>query len=175
MPSSLGKKPPVKILVSGEDWEEHVGETLVPEIKFFVQDDEWKTTKNNMGVENHWVHKKTKSEIRIMTYRQDKDLFESFKCDALWPDEPPPEKIWGGMARALFMKNGKVFMSMTPLKEAWIFDELVNGNRVDVKTIQNITLWDAPHLYDNDLGVLIQAGMSKEQALCTSTGSVGSC
>ena len=165
MPSSLGKKPPVKILVSGEDWEEHVGETLVPEIKFFVQDDEWKTTKNNMGVENHWVHKKTKSEIRIMTYRQDKDLFESFKCDAWWPDEPPPEKIWGGMARALFMKNGKVFMSMTPLKEAWIFDELVNGNRVDVKTIQNITLWDAPHLYDNDLGVLIQAGMSKEQAI----------
>jgi hypothetical protein len=165
MPSSLGKKPPVKILISGEDWEEHVGETLVPELRFFCQDDEWKTTKNNVGVENHWVHKKTGSELRIMTYRQDKDLFESFKCDAWWPDEPPPQTVWIGMARALFMTNGKVFMSMTPLKEAWIFDDLINELRPDVKVITNVSLWDAPHLYDNDMAVLMKCGLTQDQAV----------
>ena len=84
MPSSLGKKPPVKILISGEDWEEHAGETLVPELEFFEVDKEWEKRKNNVGVYAHWQHKSTGSEFRVMTYRQDSDLFESFKCDAWW-------------------------------------------------------------------------------------------
>jgi hypothetical protein len=117
-----------------------------------------------VGAESHWVHKKTGSELRIMTYRQDKDLFESFKCDAWWPDEPPPQTVWIGMARALFMTNGKVFMSMTPLKEAWIFDDLINENRPDVKVITNVSLWDAPHLYDNDMAVLTKCGLTEEQS-----------
>ena len=165
MPSSLGKKPPVKILISGEDWEEHAGETLVPELEFFEVSGEWEKKKNNVGVAAHWHHKPTGSEFRIMTYRQDKDLFESFKCDAWWPDEPPPQSIWSGMARALFMSGGKVFMSMTPLKEPWVFDDLVHAQRADVKTITNVTLWDAPHLYDNDLQVLMNAGLSEDRAV----------
>ncbi len=168
-PSSLGIMPPVDITITGEDWAEHVGKTLVPELKRFAigpvnsKDGEWEVRKNQAGAESDWRHKPTGSTFSIRTYRQDPDLFESFKGHAWWPDEPPTEAIWSGMSRALFMTGGKVFMSMTPIKEAWVFDDLVYAQRADVKTIQNITLWDAPHLYDHDHDVLKRAGLNERQ------------
>jgi hypothetical protein len=170
MPSSLGIKPPVDIIITGEDWEEHAGKVLVPILKRFAvgannsKDGEWETSKNNVGIETDWKHKPTGSTFALRTYRQDKDLFESFKATAWWADEPPPKPIWVGMSRGLFMTGGRVFMSMTPLKEAWIFDELILAQRADVKVIANISLWDAPHLYDNDMNVLMKAGLTDEQA-----------
>jgi len=46
-----------------------------------------------------------------------------------------------------------------------VFDDLVHAQRADVKTITNVTLWDAPHLYDNDLQVLMNAGLSEDRAV----------
>jgi hypothetical protein len=163
MPSSLGKKPPVDIRITGEDWEEHLKKTLVPELKHFAVAGEWETSKNNSGVEASWKHKNG-SVFALMTYKQDIGSFESFKGNAWWADEPPPKPIWSAMSRALFMTGGKVLMTMTPLKEAWIWDEVINSNRLDVKTITGITLWDCPHLYDHDMSILMKCGFLKDEA-----------
>jgi transcriptional regulator with XRE-family HTH domain len=164
MPSSLGILPPVEIRITGEDWEEHVGNTLMKELKAFALPGLYETSKNNVGVEAHWINKKNGSVFSLMTYKQDPALFESFVGHGWWPDEPPPESIWGPMSRALFTTGGKVFMSMTPIKEPWIYDNLMRSGRPDVEVVQNVSLWDAPHLYDADLNTLMKCGFTQEEA-----------
>ncbi len=164
MPSSLGIRPPVDIRITGEDWEEHVGNTLIRELKAFALPGLYETKKNNVGVEAHWTNKKNGSTFSLMTYKQDPSLFESFLGHGWWPDEPPPESIWGPMSRALFTTGGKVFMSMTPIKEPWIYDNLMRSGRPDIEVVSNVSLWDAPHLYDADLETLMKCGFTPEEA-----------
>jgi hypothetical protein len=44
--SSLGIKPPVNLMLTGEDWKSHIGRSLVPEFKKWLPDG-WYTTKKN--------------------------------------------------------------------------------------------------------------------------------
>lgn len=164
MPSSLGKFPPVHIRITGYDWEEHLKRTIVPELKKWALPDEYTTTKNNTGVEASWTHKKTGSTFNLMTYSQDPEAYEAFKGNGWWPDEPPPEDVWSAMSRGLFMTGGKIFMSMTPLKEPWIWDTLVRSARPDIGIIKGVDLWDCPHLYDHDLNVLMKCGMTGDES-----------
>lgn len=164
MPSSLGIKPPVDIRITGEDWEQHLACVIVPELKKWAREDEYEVKKNNVGVEATWRHKATGSTLGLMTYKQDPDLYESWLGHGWWPDEPPPEPIWSGMSRGLFITGGKVFMSMTPLKEPWIYDDLIMSMRPDIKIIEDVSLWDCPHLYNDDLNTLMKCGFTKEEA-----------
>ena len=164
MPSSLGIKPPVDIRITGEDWEQHLATVIVTELKKWAREDEYEIKKNNVGVEASWRHKATGSTFGLMTYKQDPDLYESWLGHGWWPDEPPPKQIWSGMSRGLFLTGGKVFMSMTPIKEPWIYDDLIMSTRPDIKVIQGVSLWDCPHLYDADINTLMKTGFSKNEA-----------
>ena len=179
-PSCINRKPPVRIRITGEDWSKHIGETLIPELKKWALEGSYETRKNNTGQETNWLFR-NKSTIEFMTYEQDIKLFESWLGDFWAGDEPPPKPVYSAMSRGLFLSGGVTFLSLTPLKDAWIMDDLILANRPDVAVIDNVSVWDNPFLYDHDINILTDAGIAgdvakmwleKQKAICRTDKSL---
>ena len=160
--SSLGIKPPVNLILTGEDWKLHIGRVLVPELKKWAPAGMYKTKKNEQGVEYLWEWH-NKSTLTIMSYSQDDALFESFRAQGVVMDEPPPKSKYVAMSRGLLLDCGKTALFLTPLKEAWILDDIVLSGRRDVGIVDGLDIRDNPDLYNSDLDVLGQMGLSEEQ------------
>ena len=159
--SSLGIKPPVNIILCGEDWKLHIGRVLVPELKKWAPTGWYKTKKNEQGVEYIWEFcnkeggwDKNPSTLTIMSYSQDDDLFESFRAQGAILDEPPPKSKYKAMSRGLLLDNGKTLLSLTPIKEAWILDDIVLSGRKDIGIVDNLKITDNPELLENDSKLL---------------------
>ncbi|MGB2807501.1 MAG: hypothetical protein WBC22_07165 [Sedimentisphaerales bacterium] len=158
--SSLGIDPPVNLVLTGEDWKLHFGKTLVPELKKWAPKNWYKTRKNEQGIEYSWEFCskdgswKNPSTLTLMSYSQDDDLFESFRAQGAILDEPPPKSKYKAMSRGLLLDNGKTLMSLTPIKEAWILDDIVLSGRKDIGIVDGLKITDNPDLLDSDLEVL---------------------
>lgn len=161
-PSSLGKKPPVKIRIVGLDWKEHIGETIVPELKKWSPEGTYITKKNEQGVEHDWTWFNG-SEFKIMCNSQDDMVFESFLCDGVWVDEPPEQKKFAGLSRGMFMVNGKILFTFTPLKAAWVLDEIVLSDRGDIGIIDKLDLRANEHTYNDEIEKLKKMGLDDKQ------------
>ena len=161
-PSSLGKSPPVKIRIVGLDWKEHIGETIVPELKKWAPIGTYTTRKNEQGVEHEWDWF-NKSEFKIMCNSQDDMVFESFLCDAAWLDEPLEKRKFTGISRGVFMVNGKVLFTMTPLSAAWVLDEIVLSGRGDIGIIDKLDIRANEHTNNDEFDKLGKMGISATQ------------
>jgi len=76
------------------------------------------------------IHLKNRSSMYLQSYDQDVDLFESADYDWAHFDEPPPRPIWVAVQRGLTDRRGRTWLTMTPLKEPWIYDEIYNRKDV---------------------------------------------
>lgn len=160
--SSLGIKPPVNLLLTGEDWKSHIGRSLVPELKKWMPEGWCTTKKNEQGVEYQW-DLYNGSTLTLMSYSQDDDLFESFRVQGVVMDEPPPKSKYSAMSRGLLLDCGKTLLSLTPLKEAWILDEIVLSGRRDIGVVDNLKITDNPDLLRSDEKVLRDLGLDTDQ------------
>jgi len=160
--SSLGIPPPVDIIITGEDWKTHIGRTLVPELQKWAPDSWYTTKKNEQGIEYRWEWN-NKSTFMIMSYSQDDALFESFRCQGAILDEPAPKAKYTAMSRGLLLDLGKTLMSLTPLKEAWILDDIVLSGRRDIGIVDKLNICDNPDLYNGDMDVLREMGLTEDQ------------
>ncbi len=160
--SSLGIKPPVDLILTGEDWKLHIGRVLVPELKKWAPVGWYETKKNEQGIDYYWEWNNG-STLTIMSYSQDDDLFESFRAQGVVMDEPPPKSKYSAMSRGLLLDCGKTLLSLTPLKEAWILDEIVLSGRRDIGIVDNLNICDNPDLYNSDLAILGAMGLSDVQ------------
>jgi len=160
--SSLGIKPPVNLILTGEDWKLHIGRVLIPEIKKWAPVGWYNTKKNEQGSEYYWEWMNG-STLTIMSYSQDDDLFESFRAQGVIMDEPPPKSKYSAMSRGLLLDCGKTLMNLTPLKEAWILDEIVLSGRRDVGIVDGLLITANPDLYRSDLRLLRDMGLEKPQ------------
>ncbi|MDO9528024.1 MAG: hypothetical protein Q7J27_02570 [Syntrophales bacterium] len=158
--SSLGIKPPVDLILTGEDWKLHIGRVLIPEIKKWAPAGWYLPKKNEQGVEYFWKWNNG-STLTLMSYSQDDDLFESFRAQGVVMDEPPPKSKYMAMSRGLLLDQGKTVLSLTPIKEAWILDEIVLSGRKDVGIVDGLKITDNPDLYKSDCDVL--KDLSEEQ------------
>ena len=154
--SSLGIKPPVNIILMGEDWKLHIGRTLVPELKKWAPAGWYRTRKNEQGVDYLWEfcdkdgNWDNPSMVTIMSYSQDDALFESFRAQGAIFDEPPPRTKYKALSRGLLLDNGKTLLSLTPIKEAWILDDIVLSGRRDIGIVQDLCITDNPDLVNAD-------------------------
>jgi len=162
-PSSLGIKPPVDIVITGEDWKTHIGKTIVPTLKKMAPQGWYTTKKNEQGVEYFWEWN-NKSTFNIMCYSQEDDLFESFRVQGAWEDEPPPKSKHAALSRGLLLDNGKTLMSLTPLKEAWILDDIVLSGRKDIGIIDGLCITDNEGLVADEKEKLTAMGLNDKQA-----------
>ena len=158
--SSLGISPPVDLIMTGEDWKLHIGRVLVPELKKWLPKSWYHTKKNEQGVEyfwefcdknGGWEHPST---LTIMSYSQDDALFESFRAQGVGMDEPPPKSKYKAMSRGLLLDCGKTVLSLTPIKEAWILDDIVLSDRKDIGVVESLMITDNPDLLNSDVAVL---------------------
>ena len=103
----------------------------------------YETKKNSEGVVCMITYRNG-STIQLLTYNSKIDVFESWTGDVWIPDEPPPHDIFEATARGLHVNRGKIFLFMTPLKEPWILNELIEPEheRFDVVVMDGLTFLD---------------------------------
>jgi len=85
------------------------------------------------------------SSFDICTHQQERDVFEGWVGSWAWFDEPPPRYSFIGTMRGLISKMGRYWMTMTPLSEPWIYDELVVRLNKSVKVFY-VDIRDNPFL-----------------------------
>lgn len=86
---------------------------------------------------------KNKSKIRLMTYNQDPKEFEGFKAHWAWYDEPPKHAIFIANERSLVDYGGRSWFTMTPIRQPWIWDEIVSKEGVDPRIdVFKMSIWD---------------------------------
>lgn len=124
-PGKLRFDPPVKIRLLAEDMTA-LEQVQIPKLRKYVAP-EWVIAKkkNSFGVETHWIFQNG-SVIDLLTYQQDSAMMEGWDGHVCVYDEPPPRSHYIANIRGLVDHAGISIFSMTPLKEAWIADEIVN-------------------------------------------------
>lgn len=141
-------KPPIRARLFGEDWTHHIGEVLIGKLKELCPKHEIKKTKrNNAGIEYLWFFENG-SILEIMTYEQKTDIVEGWSGHVVAADEPMPRDKYIACKRGLVDYMGLFLMSMTPLKEPWIFDEIVSSQDKGV-VVFYINTHDNPYLDKN--------------------------
>lgn len=69
------------------------------------------------------------SEIKLLSYEQDKEDFEGTTWHLILWDEPPPRHAYIGMKRGGMKWHAPMAFAFTPLKEPWLFDEIYDTKR----------------------------------------------
>jgi hypothetical protein len=137
---------PIKGRIIAKDFQKGVGEVIIP---FF---EEWldmsivaKKIRNPIGIPVKWILKNG-SVFDILTHEQDVEQFEGWKGNILWCDEPPPRNRYIASLRGLVDFRGKNWLTLTPLTQPWIYDEIYcrsNGTNITA-VVTDIT--DNPHI-----------------------------
>jgi hypothetical protein len=120
------------VTYTGQGWETHIQKVVEPDlIKLWPSSRPVETHKNNQGIQSHWVDKKTKSELFIMSNNQESTAFEGDKVDLRVWDEPPKRanRVAGG--RGLMARNGRELFVATNLNEAWFVREVLKKRLPD--------------------------------------------
>jgi len=134
----VGCSVPNKGLVIGESFGEQVKKVIVPKLLGDVESASpgllpkhlvAGSKKNPQGIITH-ISLTNGSVITCQSYDQDVDLFEGVDMDWVWFDEPPPRAVWVAVQRGLTDRMGDCWLTLTPLKEPWIYDELVSREDV---------------------------------------------
>jgi len=158
MPFSDG---PVQVRLFGEDWTHHVGMVLMPLLREYLPIEEVvETKKNNQGIDFYW-RVRNGSTLELMTYEQKTDAVEGWRGHVVGMDEPPPRDKYIACRRGLVDFNGVMLMSMTPLKEAWIYDEIVMSREPGVRVFQ-VDIRDNPHLSEEAIAAF-EGSLSVEE------------
>lgn len=136
---------PITARFIGEDWTHHIGEVLIPKLREWIPPGAVASTKkNNQGIDYHWVFKNG-SSLEIMTYEQKTDLMEGWSGHVVAADEPMPRDKYVALKRGLVDFNGVFLMGFTPLKEPWIYDEIVTKNDPSIAVFQ-LDIRDNPYI-----------------------------
>ena len=143
-------KVPNNGLVLGETITNSVDKKLVPEImKWLPAHCQAETRKNPQGVIIK-IHlpfnskgKKCGSTIYLGSYDQPADTQEGIDWAWVHYDEPPPHENYIAIERGKIASDARSWLTMTPLKAAWILDELVEkaDTDSDINVVPGL-IWD---------------------------------
>lgn len=131
-------KVPNNGLVLGETITNSVDKKLVPEIlKWLPAHCQAETRKNPQGVvikihiPYNSAGKKCGSTIYLGSYDQPPDTQEGIDWAWVHYDEPPPHENYIAIERGKIASDARSWMTMTPLKEAWILDDIIDKAEFD--------------------------------------------
>lgn len=143
---------PVKGRIVAKDLQKGVGEVIIPFL------DEWldkslitKTAKNPGSNINCKFILKNGSQFDILTHNMDTEQFEGWRGHVAWFDEPPPRDKYIATMRGLVDFGGFNFLTLTPLTQPWIYDQLfckADGKEIFVVVTD---MRDNPHLSEIDI------------------------
>lgn len=145
-PKEMRYTGPVKARIIARDFMKGVGEVIVPFLEEWLDSSLVKRKlRNPMGVPVKW-ELKSGSVFDILTHEQDVEQFEGWKGHIAWFDEPPPRDKYIATLRGLVDYRGRCWLTMTPLTQAWIYDELYVKNEPQRIMCVTTDIRDNPHL-----------------------------
>lgn len=132
---------PIKGRIVATDFGKGVGEVIIPAIEEWIDasiNGSFVTQKirNPIGISVKWVFKNG-NMFDILTHEQSVEQFEGWSGDIAWFDEPPPRDKYIATRRGLVDNNGKTLLTLTPLKQPWIYDEIYTN---DDPTYYSVTM-----------------------------------
>lgn len=137
-PEAQKIKGPVKGRIIAKDFQKGVGEVISPFLN------EWldssiiaRKVKNPQGIVNKY-ELRNGSVFDILTHEQSTEQFEGWRGHIAWFDEPPPRDKYVATLRGLVDYSGRHWLTLTPLTQPWIYDEIYTNqdkNRTFVVTI----------------------------------------
>lgn len=137
---------PIKGRIIATDYQKGVGEVIIPFLEEWMDPSlvQKKIRQPATGIGTKWILKNG-SVFDILTYEQDVTSFEGWKGQIAWFDEPPPRDKYIATLRGLVDYKGRAWMTLTPLNQPWIYDEIFakNDKRIFVVTTD---MRDNPHL-----------------------------
>jgi hypothetical protein len=147
-------RPPTAGRIVVEDWEKAAKGTMEPKLFACIPPELIATKKKNQnGVYFFFEIKipfdatKRVSTIEIVTNKSDPRALEGWRGDWLHFDEPPKRAVFTALTRGLVDTNGFFWMTLTPLEEPWILDEVVLN---PAYLGDYVTSWE--NVYDPDTG-----------------------
>ncbi len=126
---------PIKGRIFAKDFQKMVGGVILPTISEWIDDTSGgpfvkKKFRNPLGIPVRWKFKNG-NEFDILTYEMSTEQCEGWKGDIAWFDEPPPRDKFIATKRGLVDSNGRCWLTLTPLTQPWIYDELFAKSQVD--------------------------------------------
>ena len=145
-PKELRYTGPVKARIIARDFGKGVGEVIVPFLEEWLDSSLVKhKSRNTQGVPIKWILKNG-SVFDILTHEQDVEQFEGWKGHLAWFDEPPPRDRYIATLRGLVDYKGRCWLTMTPLNQPWVYDEIYTKNQPDRIYTVTTDIRDNPHL-----------------------------
>lgn len=136
---------PIKGRVVAKDFQKGVGEVVEPAIRMWLSKHDIKRShKNPQGLVTKYELKSGNS-FDIMTHEQDTTQFEGWAGDIIWFDEPPPRDKYVASLRGLVDTYGRCMLTLTPLTQPWIYDEIYTSHDRNIFCI-TVDMRDNPHL-----------------------------
>lgn len=127
---SLGIHPYRKLPVPNRgrtfatDLKNGIGEIIQKVYEEYAPRSEVKNTKRYPGGEMSKIFYRNGSTVDFRSYEQDPKLSEGWQGDWSHFDEPPPRPHYIATMRGLMRKKGFAWMTLTPLTEPWIYDDI---------------------------------------------------
>ncbi len=128
-------KTPNKGRVIAADLTHGIGEVIQPLLDDWLPRHEVKSEKKGPTGIIQKIKFKNGSTIDFMSNEQDTKSFEGWTGDWVWCDEPVRRDVYTATMRGLMVRKGLIWITMTPLTEPWIYDEiLVKSGEEDIDT-----------------------------------------
>lgn len=103
------------------------GKNMEEKLKKWFPAERTKIKKFMGHIESIYVTHKTggTSVIDVLTHEQADMVFEGWSGHWAWFDEPPPREKYVATTRGLIDYGGFLWMTLTPISEPWLYDEVV--------------------------------------------------
>lgn len=115
-----------RIVIAGPNFQHWASDTLIPKLKELIPWDVCVDHVESQGTIITKIFFYTGWTLKILSYDQDTSVYESWTCDLMAFDEPPPYNHWGGAMRGCKNRRAPVIIAYTPWGDntAWTHDEL---------------------------------------------------
>lgn len=147
-PEDMRFQGPVIGRIACKDFQKAAGGVIIPFLN------EWldpalikKITRNPIGVPVKY-ELKNGSSFDILTYEQSTEQYEGWRGHIFWADEPIPRDKWIATLRGLVDFRGRAWLTLTPLTQPWIYDDIYNSNDPNVFVVTT-DIRDNPHLSED--------------------------
>ena len=136
----------VKGRIIAKDFQKGVGEVVTPFLNEWLDDSLVKRkVKNPMGIPTKY-ELKNGSVFDILTHEQSTEQFEGWRGHVAWFDEPPPRDKYVATLRGLVDFGGRHWLTLTPLTQPWIYDEIYTATDKDYTFVTTIDIRENKYL-----------------------------
>ena len=141
----------VKGRIIAKDFQKGVGEVIQPFLN------EWldssliaKKIRTPQGVVIKY-ELKNGSVFDIVTHEQTTEQFEGWRGHIAWFDEPPPRDKYVATLRGLVDYSGRHWLTLTPLTQPWIYDEIFTSTDRKYTFVVTIDIRENKYLSEQDI------------------------